>query len=353
MDFSFSAEQQDLRAAVRDVAADRYSAERRRMVIEEHDGHDADLWRLVATELGLVGVAVSEASGGSGGSFVDAAVVLEEAGAALFGVPLLTGIVAAATLDRAGGETAGSLLPAIAAGERVAALVVAPEVTADGGLLRGSAGHVIDGHRADVFVIASSGGLWVVDSDAAAVEVVAAPSLDPTRWQSTVTFDGTTAQRIGDSDASARAVDLLRVALAVESVGAARHCLTATVDYLKTRVQFGKPIGSFQALQHRAADLAVDLEAAASTAYYAAWTAVDSAAELPVTAPLAKAVCADAAYRIAAETIQLHGGIGFTWEHEAHLYFKRATATRAMLGDSHQQRGLVATRAGLLAGPGR
>jgi alkylation response protein AidB-like acyl-CoA dehydrogenase len=145
-------------------------------------------------------------------------------------------------------------------------------------------------------------------------------------------------------------VDLLRVALAIEAVGTARHCLASTVDYLKTRVQFGKPIGSFQALQHRVADLAVDLEAASSTAYYAAWVAADAPDELPVVAPLAKAVCADAAYRIAAETIQLHGGIGFTWEHDAHLYFKRATATRMMLGDAHEQRRLVAARAGLIDG---
>ena len=127
----------------------------------------------------------------------------------------------------------------------------------------------------------------------------------------------------------------------------ARHCLARTVDYLKTREQFGKPIGSFQALQHRAADLVVELEAAASTAYYAAWVAADSPDELPVVAPLAKAVCTDAAYRIAAESIQMHGGIGFTWEHEAHLYFKRATVTQMLLGDSHEQRRLVAARAGL------
>jgi alkylation response protein AidB-like acyl-CoA dehydrogenase len=128
----------------------------------------------------------------------------------------------------------------------------------------------------------------------------------------------------------------------------ARWCLETTVEYLKTRVQFDRPIGSFQALQHRAADLLVLLESAASTAYYAAWAAADLASaesELPVVAPLALAVCGDAAYRIAAETIQMHGGIGFTWEHDAHLYFKRATATRLLLGDSHQQRQLVAERA--------
>jgi alkylation response protein AidB-like acyl-CoA dehydrogenase len=206
---------------------------------------------------------------------------------------------------------------------------------------------VIDGHRADVVLIATPAGLWAVDADADGVAVAGAPSLDLTRWQATVTLAGAGATRIGDSEASAAAIDLLRVALSLEAVGIARRCLYSTVDYLKTRVQFGKPIGSFQALQHRCADLVVDLEAAASTAYYAAWAAADAPDELPVVAPLAKSVCTDAAYRIAAETIQLHGGIGFTWEHEAHLYFKRATALRLLLGDAHEQRRLVAERASL------
>jgi alkylation response protein AidB-like acyl-CoA dehydrogenase len=348
MDFTFSAEQQDLRRAIRDVAADRVAPARLREIIDQHDGYDEDLWRLVAGELGLIGAAVSEARGGTGGSFIDAAVVLEEAGSALFCVPLLTGIVAAAALEASASSTAADLLPAICAGDRAAAVVVGPDVESGGGALRGVAHHVVDGHRADVLVIATSDGLWVLEKSAPGVVVTGAPSLDLTRWQATVTFDGAPAQRIGDADASGAAVDLFRVALAVEAVGVARHCLAATVDYLKTREQFGKPIGSFQALQHRAADLVVELEAAASTAYYAAWAAADSPDELAVVAPLAKAVCGDAADRIAAETIQMHGGIGFTWEHEAHLYFKRATVTRMLLGDSHEQRRLVATRAGLL-----
>jgi alkylation response protein AidB-like acyl-CoA dehydrogenase len=349
MDFTFSAEQQDLRAAMRDVATDRCSPDRLRSVIDSHDAYDADLWQLVAGELGMVGIAVSEANGGTGGSFVDAAVVLEESGRALFPVPLLTAVVAAAVLDRGSPAAAAELLPAIAAGERVAALVVAPDVVNSGGALKGEARHVFGAHLADVLVVACPDGLYALESHQPALSIKGAPSLDLTRWQATVGFDVANNVRVvGDERASAAAVDLLRVALAVESVGAARHCLDSTVDYLKTRVQFGKPIGSFQALQHRVADLAVDLEAAVSTAYYAAWAAADSPAELSVVAPLAKAVCADTAYRIAAETIQLHGGIGFTWEHDAHLYFKRATATRMLLGDSHEQRRLVAARARLI-----
>ena len=172
--------------------------------------------------------------------------------------------------------------------------------------------------------------------------------MDPLRWQGDVTVESSSLRTVGDADASARAVNVLRVALAVEAVGVARWCLETTVEHLTTRVQFGKPIGSFQALQHRAADLAVALESAAATASYAAWTVADSPEELPTMAPLALATCGEAAYRIAAESIQLHGGIGFTWEHDLHLYFKRALTTRLLLGDNHQQRRLAAERAGVL-----
>jgi alkylation response protein AidB-like acyl-CoA dehydrogenase len=350
MDFTFTREQQDLRAAIRDVATDRCPPERRRAVIADHDAYDADLWQLVAGELGLVGIAVSEANGGGGGSFVDAAVVIEEAGAALLPVPLVTAVVAAVALDRSDPALGTDLLPLVASGGRTIALAVAPDVDAEGDLLRGVARHVADGHHAHVLVVAARDGVWAVETDTSGVDVLGAPSLDPARWHATVSFDGATGRRLGDASASATAVDLMRVGLALEAVGVARRCLSVTVDYLKTRVQFGKPIGSFQALQHRAADLAVDLEAATSTAYYAAWAAADSPSELSVVAPLAKAVCADAAYRIAAESIQMHGGIGFTWEHEAHLYFKRATALRMTLGDSQVQRRLVADRAGLRSG---
>jgi alkylation response protein AidB-like acyl-CoA dehydrogenase len=348
MDFTLTPEQAALRRTVTDLALDRCSGNRLRDVIENHEAYDADLWRLVAIELGLVGVAVSEEHGGFGGSFVDAAVVLEAAGAALLPVPLLTATVAAVALDRCDSQVAAELVASVAVGERRTAMVCAADVTSSDDVLSGTVRHVIDGHRADTLVVATPDSLWVVEAAQAGVEIDAAPSVDLIRWQATVSFDSAPAVRVGDAVASGVAVDLLRVALAVESVGAARRCVDSTVAYLKTREQFGRPIGSFQALQHRAADLVVDLEAATSTAYYAAWVAADSPNELSVVAPMAKAVCADAAYRIAAETIQLHGGIGFTWEHDAHLYFKRAMATRLMLGDAHEQRRLVADRAGLL-----
>jgi alkylation response protein AidB-like acyl-CoA dehydrogenase len=204
--------------------------------------------------------------------------------------------------------------------------------------------NVIDGQVADHLVLAAPDALYV----GIPAERTARAAMDPLRWQADVRVDATSLRKVGDGEASARAVDVLRVALAVEAIGVARWCLAATVEHLKTRVQFGKPIGSFQALQHRAADLVLLLESAAATASYAAWTVADSPAELPTMAPLALATCGDAAYRIAAETIQLHGGIGFTWEHDAHLYFKRALTTRLLLGDNHRQHRLAAERAGVL-----
>jgi alkylation response protein AidB-like acyl-CoA dehydrogenase len=341
MDFSFTSEQEELRRAVRDLARDRASSAQVRAVIDGPTGHDPELWKLAAGELGLAGLAVPEALGGVGGSFVEVAVVLEEAGRSLLPAPLLPATVAATVLATVSSPQAADL----AAGERVGTLAVG-QVTGTGEI-SGDLHHVIDGQLADVVVVAAPDALWLVESSGPGVAVEPRPTLDPTRRQATVRLDRAAAVRLGDAAASATAIDLFRVALSVEAIGVARWCLETTVDYLKARVQFDRPIGSFQALQHRAANLAVKLESAAATAYYAAWVAADSPAELPVVAPLALAVCGQAAYDIAAETIQLHGGIGFTWEHDAHLYFKRATATRLLLGDVHQQRRVVAERAEL------
>ena len=331
MDVQLSAEQRELQRTVRDVASDRASSAQRRAVIDARGDHDADLWRLVSTELGLPAIAVAEAFDGTGGSFVDAAVVLEEAGRALLPVPLLPTVVAAAAAPD--DETLGRAI----AGGAAATLAI--------GDATGPLTHVVDGQVADHVVVAATDGLRI----GAPAQRTPRAGLDPLRWQADVTLDPGSIRPVGDATVSARAVDVFRVALAVEAIGVARWCLEATVEHLKTRVQFGKPIGAFQALQHRAADLAVLLESAAATAAYAAWTVADSPGELAAIAPLALAVCGDAAYRIAADTIQLHGGIGFTWEHDAHLYFKRATTTRLLLGDTHRQRRLAADRAGALS----
>src|SRR3954447_2563018 len=342
MDFTFTDDQEQLRRAVRQLGREAGGG----------DSSDEALWRTVTQQLGLTGIGIDPERGGAGGDFVDAAVVIEEAGRTLLPAPVTTVLVAAAVLGRSGlgrtGQAAAELAGQVATGERIAVVAV--------GAPQGRIDNVLDGDRADAFLVAADDGLWLVDAWSDEVVVRRQSTLDLSRGQAQLVLDDVPAVRIGDAEAARVAVDLLRVALSVEAVGAARHCLDATVAYLKTREQFGRPIGSFQALQHRAADLVVELEAATSTAYYAAWAAAqsreaESPDELAVVAPLALALCAEAAWHVAAETIQMHGGIGFTWEHEAHRYFKRLTTTRAMLGGAHVQRRLVAERAAIATAP--
>ncbi len=345
MDFSLTTEQLELRRMLREVSAEQCSSAHRREVMATSSGEDAALWKLLTAELGLLAVAAPEEAGGTGGSFVDAAVVIEEAGRGLWPVPIVPALAAVSAVGRS--EGVADVVAELVGGDHRAAIVPGEGVSVSTARLTGDIDHVLGAAGADRLLVAVSDGLWLVESAYSKAESRA--GVDPLRPLSTVRLADARGRRLADGDAGARAVDILRVALAVEAVGVAGYCLDTTVEYLKTREQFGRPIGSFQALAHRAADLAVELSGATSTAYYAAWAVDGSPEELPVVAPLAKAVCCDAAYRIAAESIQMHGGIGFTWEHDAHLYFKRATALRLLLGDSHTQRRLVADRARLFS----
>ncbi|HVA61097.1 MAG TPA: acyl-CoA dehydrogenase family protein [Mycobacteriales bacterium] len=358
MDFTFTAEQDVLRGTIRSLAEDHTAFDR----VRRTAGFDPEMWAVVAGQLGLPGVALAERHGGAGGSWVEAGIVFEEAGRALLPVPLLATMTAAAAIERAGGALADELLPELATGRRIAAVCVGRGLTGDSGpggmTLEGRLDQVVDAESADLLVavadLAGEPSLVAIETDQPAVERIPLATLDPTRRQASVVLHGAGGSRLGGAEAADVATGLLRVALAVEAIGGARRCLEMTLDYLRRRVQFGQPIGSFQALQHRAADLAVQLEAAASTGYYASWAAAAEPAQLNLVGPLAKAVCCDAFFHIAAESIQLHGGIGFTWEHEAHLYFKRATTSRLLLGDSRAQRRAVAIAAGLgvASGPG-
>jgi alkylation response protein AidB-like acyl-CoA dehydrogenase len=302
---------------------------------------DPSIWKRLTAELGLTGLAVPEEYGGSGASFAELAVVLEEAGRTLLRAPLLSTAVAAAALVHAG---AADLVPRLLDGSTSAALVVDKIRTAGpkGDLLSGNVQQVVDAASAGLLLVTAGDTLYAVD--AATVRIDPVEPLDPTRPLGRVHLDGTHGRAIGPS---AYAIDLLHIAYAAESVGAARAALEMTVDYLKVRQQFGRPLGSFQALRHRVADLTVELDAATSTVWYAARAAADQADDLRVVAPLAKAVAQDAFTHIAGEVIQLHGGIGFTWEHNAHLYFKRAWATALLHGDSRTLRRTAFTRAGM------
>jgi alkylation response protein AidB-like acyl-CoA dehydrogenase len=315
----------------------------------KHPGPGA--WDRLTGELGLTGLAVPERYGGSGAGLAEVAVAVEETGRVLLPAPCLSTALAGAVLGEGhaapGDSAADGFLPGIASGALRAAFVFSDSVQAADGRLTGVARHVLDGAEADLFLVGVADLLFAVR--AADAVVTPAGTLDETRSQATVEFRGAPAARAGCP--AGRAGELLRVMLAVESAGAAAHCLDVTVAYLKTRVQFGRPLGTFQALRHRCADLAVEVTSARATAYAAVRAACSpgpgSAAELAVLGPLAKRHCADVFWHAAAEMIQLHGGIGFTWEHEAHRYLKRAKTSQLLCGTPAELRRLVSQRAGL------
>jgi alkylation response protein AidB-like acyl-CoA dehydrogenase len=214
---------------------------------------------------------------------------------------------------------------------------------------------VIDGHIANLIIVAARTDagvtLFAVQGDASGLTRTALPTMDQTRKQARLEFADVPAVLIGaDGGAEAglsKTLDLAAVALAAEQVGGAQHVLDASVEYAKTRIQFGRPIGSFQAIKHKCADMLLEVESAKSAAYYAAWAAAEDSDELPVVASLAKSYCSEAYFHSAAENIQIHGGIGFTWEHPAHLYFKRAKSSELLLGDPSYHRELLAQRIGI------
>jgi alkylation response protein AidB-like acyl-CoA dehydrogenase len=214
---------------------------------------------------------------------------------------------------------------------------------------------VIDGNNANLVLVAGRTdkgvSLFAVEGGAAGMTATPLATMDQTRKQARLEFTSTPARLVGEEGAAApvlsRTLDLAAVALAAEQVGGAQRCLDMAVEYAKTRIQFGRPIGSFQAIKHKCADMLLEVESAKSAAYYAGWAAAEDSEELPVVASLAKSYCSEAYFHAAAENIQIHGGIGFTWEHDAHLYFKRAKSSELMLGDPSYHRELLAQRIGI------
>lgn len=288
-----------------------------RAAIELPTGYNPALWAELC-DIGVAGLHIPEQFGGAGASLRETCVVAEELGRTLTPAPLLGSSVLAGTALLAAGAT--ELLPDIAAG-RLAALVLTPF----DGSLHGVAHHVLDGDLADVLLVTDGVGLFEVPVDQPGVRRRAVPGMDRTRRLATVELTGPSRRRIGDAEAVRAAVNAALVVLAAEQVGAAAECLRQTVEYTKTRVQFGRPIGSFQALQHRMADLHVLVETARS----AAWAATEGG---PTEAAVAKIYCSETLSTVAAEMIQLHGGIAITWEHDAHLYFKRAHSSAHLFG---------------------
>ena len=292
-------------------------------------------------------------------------------GRALLCAPYFSTVVLAANAIMNAGTDAqqGELLPGIASGETIATLAFTEQngrwdeegitlpatQSGDSWTLTGEKMFVLDGHVANLIIVAARTdagvSLFHLAGDAPGVTRTALSTMDQTRKQARVEFKNTPARLIG-TDGGGWAtmnttLDLAAVALANEQVGGAQKVLEMSVDYAKVRVQFGRPIGSFQAIKHKCADMLLEVESAKSAAYYAAWCAAEMNDELPVTASLAKAYCSDAYFHSAAENIQIHGGIGFTWEHDAHLYFKRAKSMELFLGDPTYHRELLAQRIGI------
>ncbi len=328
-----------------------------------------EVWRGLA-DMGLIGLAIDERYGGAGYGLCELAVVFEQLGAMVTPVPFLSSVMASTAIEVAGTESQKeTLLRGIAAGDTIATLAVFEHAHDDGRtpgtvavsegdqwILTGSKRFVTDAVRADLFVVSASvdegAGVFVVPANGEGVTVAAVPSLDATRPLGTLTLDRVTVPAdayLGGQphpEATARALDAGVVAMASEQVGGAQACLDMAVDYAKTRYQFGRAIGSFQAVKHMCADMLVAVEHARSVAWHAAAT-YDDADETAVSVPLAKSVCSDAYLKVAGDTIQVHGGIGFTWEHDAHLYFKRAKADALLLGSVDSFRDRLADAVGL------
>ena len=379
MNFAFTQEQEELRSAARGFLSDHSTSEQVRRAMESELGYDPEVWKRIASELGWPAVAIPEAYGGLGLGAVELTALMEEMGRVLLCAPFFSSVCLAgnALLSAGSEEQKREFLPVIAEGRTLATVAWtgpsgvpgAAGIAATGRrqgdefVLRGAWRFVLDGLGADLLVAAArregSAGeegvsLFAIPSDTPGVARRALPTMDPTRRLAELTLSDVrvpASALMGEEGQGWRplgqALDGAAVALAAEQVGGAQTCLDLSVAYAKERVQFGRPIGSFQAIKHKCADMMVAVESARSASYYAACVAADDAGNLPVAASLAKAACSDAYFRCAAESIQIHGGVGFSWEYDVHLYFKRARSTEIFLGDPAYHRERVARHVGL------
>ncbi|MEV1020332.1 acyl-CoA dehydrogenase family protein [Streptomyces sp. NPDC050264] len=392
MDARFTEEQQEIRRTLRELTTKRCTPDDVKAATRTPSGHDRALWATLGAELGLPGLALPENRGGAGAGITELALVEEELGRVIAPTPLFATSALATPLITALGteEQQAALLPRIAGGELTAALAVpgtglatalglvadnagdwagggrAGGVQAtrrgDGWQLYGQAEQVLDGHSAGLLLVAAHTGgfarsrtlLFLVRDDATGLVRTRQTSLDETRPQARIELRHVRAELLGGEEADvagalAATGDTVATLLAAEAVGAAGRALERTVEYVKEREQFGRPIGSFQAVKHRLADVYVQVQAARSAAYYAAWAASVEGGERVGGLALAQGL--EALRTAAAEAVQLHGGIGFTWEHDAHLYLKRATGDELLFGPVHLLRARAAQAAELFARP--
>lgn len=344
MEFAFTEEQAMIGETVRGFFAENATSERTRAAMAA-DGFDRALWSSFATELGLAGIALPEEQGGAGLGMVELALVAEAAGAQVAALPLLGHVMLGQALAKGGSaEQQGEWLPRLAAGEVVSAVSWGADVSAQGERLSGSLPFVAHAGVADVLLVLASGDAFIVDLKGAGVSVKVHVTMDQTRPLATVTLDNAPAQKLADSKAAtAGALAGGWICLAAEALGGSQATLDRTVDYSKERVQFGRAIGSFQAYKHRLADMMVEIEQARSAVYWAACAVDEGSDEATLALHAAKSFCAETYHMCAGNMIQLHGGIGFTWEHDAHLFFKRARSILSMMGDGNWHRERIAT----------
>ena len=375
MDFGFSEEQDLLRQAARDFLTEYCTSAFVRQMMEDERGYSPELWQQMAA-LGWLGLAFPEEYGGQGLGFVDLTVILEEMGAALLPSPFFSSVLLAGQTILLGGSEGQkkTYLPKIADGSLVATLAMTEpagrfeaegivDVQAlpadEGFVISGTKLFVPDAHVSDLMVVAArtkSAGdksfgisLFLVDAGAPGLSVTLLKTMDQTRKQCEVIFDNVRVGRdslIGMLDMGwpvlSKVLHICTAALCAEMVGSAQRVLDISVAYAKERMQFGRPIGSFQAIKHKCAEMMLQVESAKSAAYYAAWAVDEDVPEAPLAVSMAKAYCSDAYRYTAGEGIQVHGGIGFTWEHDMHLYFKRAKYAEFTFGDATYHRELVA-----------
>ena len=370
MNFAHTEEQEELRAAVRRFCEEKSPSAEVRRLMETTEGYDPSVWSQMANQLGLQGMAIPEEYGGAGFGFTELGIALEEMGRVLLCAPFFSSAVLAAQalLATDDEEAKKELLAGIASGETIATLAFTEDSgrwdvdgitmegtkSGDGWTLSGAKMFVLDGHTANLLLVAAKtpGGvsLFAVEGEAAGLTRTPLTTMDQTRKQARVEFSSTPARLVGGEGSLAaalpRVLDLAVIALASEQVGGAQKVLEMSVEYAKTRIQFGRPIGSFQAIKHKCADMLLEVESAKSAAYYAAWSVDDGSDEVPVVASLAKSYCSEAYFHAAAENIQIHGGIGFTWEHDAHLFFRRSRADEVLFGDASVHRERLATLLG-------
>lgn len=368
MDFGFSEEQELLRQSAVDFLGKECPISYVRQMMEDERGYSDELWKKMA-ELGWMGLIYPEEFGGSGLNMVDLVVILEEMGRAAFPGPFFSTVCLGglAILEAGNPEQKQKYLPEIAAGKSKATLAMLEQEARwdDKGIkmparkvkkgysLNGVKLFVPDAHVSDIFVCAARTAdgpvLLLVDRQQSGVTVTPLKTMDQTRKLCEVRFDRV---QVGAEavlgtpgkgwEALSRILDRSKVALCAEMCGGAQKVLDMSVEYAKMREQFGRPIGSFQAIQHKCANMLVQVESAKSATYYAAWAVANDAPEAPLAAAMAKAYCSDAYRQVSAEGIQVHGGIGFTWEHDMHIYFKRAKGSEVTFGDATWNRELVA-----------